>query len=196
MIRSSPHSAETAHGGGARRRGQACWSDAASTPLASIPVRRGGKPAAADTAGVTGSGWGGLYRRGPDLGRAGAIRPARPVPGLPARLQVGGRRGPLRLVGGRQMEPDRGAGRIPEVAPPGGEVLDQEAPVSLGRRTDAFNPRRNAFSWLPPICPDLHLYGRSRGASTKLMMECQPAWRKCVKEISLLKSRMGFHPRR
>jgi hypothetical protein len=42
------------------------------------------------------------------------------VPGLPARLQVGGRRGPLRLVSDRQMEPDRGADRIPEVAPLGG----------------------------------------------------------------------------
>src|SRR5690348_463705 len=88
-----------------------------SAPSVSVPVRRGGKPAAADSggcygstgsAGSMGSGRGGLYRRGPDLGRPGAIRPAGPVPGLPARLRVGGRGGPLRLVGDRQMEPDRG----------------------------------------------------------------------------------------
>src|SRR5438552_1470638 len=89
-------------------------------PLVSVPVRRGGKPAAADTGGVTGStgsGRGGLYRRGPDLARPGVIRPAGPVPGLRARLQAVWRRVPLRLVRDRQMEPDRGAGRIPEVAP-------------------------------------------------------------------------------
>src|SRR5689334_7349494 len=77
-----------------------------------------GKPAVADTGGVTGStgsGRGGLYRRGPDLGRPGVIRPDGPVPGLRARLQAGGRGVPLRLVRDRQMEPDRGAGRIPEV---------------------------------------------------------------------------------
>ena len=55
------------------------------------------------------------------------------MPGLRARLPAGRRRRPLRLIGDRQMEPDRGAGRIPEVAPLGGEVLDQEQPVSLGR---------------------------------------------------------------
>src|SRR6266568_796450 len=37
------------------------------------------------------------------------------------------------LVRRREVEPDRGAGRVPEVTPLSGEVLDQEKPVPLGR---------------------------------------------------------------
>ena len=40
------------------------------------------------------------------------------------------------------MKPDRGASRVPEVAPLGGEVLDQEQPVSLGRVQVALHDGR------------------------------------------------------
>jgi hypothetical protein len=40
------------------------------------------------------------------------------------------------------MEPDRRAGRVPEVAPLGGEVLDQEQPVSFSRIQVTLHDRR------------------------------------------------------
>jgi hypothetical protein len=51
------------------------------------------------------------------------IRTAGPAVGLRACLRAGGHGGPLRLIGRWQVKPDRGAGRVSQVPPLGGEVL-------------------------------------------------------------------------
>src|ERR1700678_863602 len=81
----------------------------------------------------------GVSRRGPELGRLGVVLRVRAAPTsrLRASLPIGLRAfllGDLRWLFGRgQVEPDRGAGRVPEISPLSGEVLDQEQAVSLGR---------------------------------------------------------------
>src|SRR5271170_5999792 len=60
-------------------------------------------------------------------------RPACGRPRLPSGL--------LWFVGRWQVKPDRGAGRVPQIAPLGGQVLDQEQAVSLGRVQVALDHR-------------------------------------------------------
>ena len=68
------------------------------------------------------------------------------APGRRTGLQV--RLGPgllgelLWFVGHGQVEPDRGAGRVPEISPLGGQVLDQEQAVSFGRVQVALHDGR------------------------------------------------------
>src|SRR5207244_5713942 len=89
------------------------------------------------------SGWdaGGLYGRGPEVGWPGVVRPAGPLVCLRAGPRVGWLGGPPGFAGRREVEPDRGAGRVPEVAPLGGEVLDEEQPVPRGRGKVALHDR-------------------------------------------------------
>src|ERR1700678_1466272 len=46
------------------------------------------------------------------------------------------------FIRGRQVEPDGGTGRLPEVSPLGREVLDEKQPVSVGRVEIALDDGR------------------------------------------------------
>ena len=90
------------------------------------------------------------------------------LPGLPVQAGVG-------CIAAAQTVVPAGSLRL---TPLGGEVLDQEQSVSLG-------------------CVQLALYDGGAAEPSSMISTDDGAassrWRKCVKEISLLKSRMGFH---
>src|SRR6201996_5273155 len=91
-------------------------------------------------------------------GPSGPGRPARAAPApRPATARTPEPRPPWlwAWLGGAvsiQLEPDRRPGRVAQVAPPGGQLFDQEQPVSLGRVPVALDLRAGVRG---PVVDDL-----------------------------------------